>query len=455
MADAERHLRKAVEEYAKYAAAWVTLGQVLAFEQRIDDARSACLQASTANPTYIPAYLCLADIAGRVHNWDEELKLSMSALEMDPNRSAASYEYHALANANLYHLDQAEKSALRAIDIDKDHREPGLHFLLANIYEMRGDFTQEAEQIQEYLKYTKSHDGIAMARQMLSKLENGSGKAIESSPNTDSRPVVAPATQRWAPPDVDEAVPPVLDQANCPLPAILRETSNHTQELIENLERFSANDRIQQIDIDKYGRKRNSSTQLVSYVAQIEQRSSPFPIIKEFRSGFSRKEPTVDSGTAGFALIFHPSHLGNLSFRCEGLGQLQGLAVWQLRFEESADPEKAFTGFRMNGAPYQVRLKGRAWIATGSYNVVRIETDLVAPIREIDLQLEHLVIRYGPVEFPANHLRLWLPESVSLYIAYRGLRYERDHSFSRFQLFSVNTTEAIKEPVGRKDQPEP
>jgi hypothetical protein len=86
---------------------------------------------------------------------------------------------------------------------------------------------------------------------------------------------------------------------------------------------------------------------------------------------------------------------------------------------------------------------------------VRIETDLVAPIREIDLQLEHLVISYAPAEFPANHLRLWLPESASLYIAYRGHRYELDHSFSRFQLFSVDTTEAIKEPVGRKDQPQP
>lgn len=453
--DAERHLRKAVQEYPKYSAAWVTLGQVLATQQRTDDARSACFQASTVDPIYMPAYLCLADIAARAHDWSEMLKLSGRALELDPSTNAVAYEYHAAANGNLHNLEDAEKSALRAVEIDKDHREPRVHFVLAQIYEMKGDSAREEEQIRQYLKYAHSPDGIATAKQILSKLRNGNGMAAEQPSANSAREGGGQSAQRWGPADIDDAVPPVLHDANCPLPLILRETSRHTQDLIENLQRFSAVDHIEQTDVDKNGKSRNSTAQVVNYVAQIEQKSSPYPIIEEYRSGSAgiQQAPMVDSGTAAFALIFHPSHVGNLNFRCEGLTELQGLPTWQLHFEESADSDKAFTALRIGGSIYMPRLKGRAWIATDSYDVLRIETDLIAPIRPIDLQLEHLVISYAPVEFRARHIRLWLPESASLYVAFHGHRYERVHSFGQFQLFEVDANEAIKEPIASDDGP--
>jgi hypothetical protein len=81
---------------------------------------------------------------------------------------------------------------------------------------------------------------------------------------------------------------------------------------------------------------------------------------------------------------------------------------------------------------------------------LRIETDLVAPIPNINLQREHQVINYAPVEFPTRQVRLWLPESTSLYIAYRGRRYERVHRYSQFQVFSVDSAEAVKEPSPAK-----
>jgi len=129
-ADAEKHLRKALRDYPKYATAWVTLGQVFAMQRRIDEARNACFQGSAVDPTYVPAYLCLADIAARGQSWDEVLKLSGRALELDPSANAVAYEYHAAANLNLRNLAAAEKSGLRAVEIDREHREPRVHFVL-------------------------------------------------------------------------------------------------------------------------------------------------------------------------------------------------------------------------------------------------------------------------------------------------------------------------------------
>ena len=174
--EAEKHLRKVVQESPKYAAAWVTLGQVLAAQQGNAEARDACTQASTADSSYVRAYLCLADIAARAHDWKEVLAQSTHALDLDPEDNAVAYEYNAAANLNLRDLAAAEKSGLRAAEIDQEHREPRVYFVLAQIYELKGDPQNEAVQLRTYLKYATNPDDVAMARSYLAELEKTQGK---------------------------------------------------------------------------------------------------------------------------------------------------------------------------------------------------------------------------------------------------------------------------------------
>ncbi len=330
IADAERHLRNAVKEDPKYSAAWVTLGQVLATQGRNDEARGACFQGTIADPRFVPAFLCLADIAARAHAWDEVLKLSGRAVELQPSANAVAYEYHAAANLNLHNLASAEESGLPAVAIDKDHREPRVHFVLAQIYEAKGDDANEAVQLREYLKYSGSADDIAMVEQYLSKLEARTASIGNVDPLSGSKleGSVRSSTGEVGPPDIDAAVPPVINGA-CPLAKILKEASDRTLDLIESLQRFSANERIEQIDIDKNGKRRNSTAQEMNYVVQIERNSYGYPSVQEYRSGNTSPQQisVMDSGTAAFALIFHPSHIENFDFRCEGLTELQGSAA--------------------------------------------------------------------------------------------------------------------------------
>lgn len=453
--DAVRHFRNAIQYDPKYAAAWVTLGQTLVLQQHNDEARVACEHGSAAEPTYVPAYLCVADIATRTHAWDEALKLSTHAIELDSSHNFVAYEYHAAANLNLHDLAAAEKSALRALELDKAHREPRLHFLLAQIYEAKSDRASEARELREYLKYAGNGDDVAAIQQVLSKLENRLGQPATAVASGETTPAKMPASSRrsWAPADIDEAVPPVHSDVTCPLPQILKETSRHTQDFITNLQRISASERVEQIDISKDGKSRNSGTQFMNYVAQIEENSLGYPAVTEYRRSSAGPRPPslTDTGTVSFALIFHPSHLENFDFRCEGLTDLQGSPAWQVHFQERPDESKSFHAMRVGRAVYLPRLKGRAWIATDNYQVVRIETDLVSPIPKIGLQVEHLMIGYAPVDFQTRHVRLWLPESVSLFIGYRGHRYQLKHDFSDFQLFWVDSDETIKDPNSNKD----
>lgn len=173
---AETHLRKAVQQEPKYATAWVTLGQMLAARQHNDEARDACSKAVAADANYVPSYLCLADLAARNQQWDDMLKFSGRALDLDPTENVLAYDYNAGASLSLHKLPEAERSALRALDIDKNHSDPRVHFLLAQIYETKGDAANEAAQLREYLKFASDPKDAAMVKQYLAELEKKGGK---------------------------------------------------------------------------------------------------------------------------------------------------------------------------------------------------------------------------------------------------------------------------------------
>jgi tetratricopeptide (TPR) repeat protein len=168
LADAEGHLRKAVKQDARFSAAWVLLGQILEAQQDMEDAHDAC---SKPTGSYVPAYLCLADIASRSKSWDDVLRLSSLALEVDPTTAAPAYAYNAAANFNLHNLPAAQESALRAIDIDKANKNPRIHFLLAQIYGAQGDRADQAVQLREYLKYVTDPNDAEMVKKTLATLE--------------------------------------------------------------------------------------------------------------------------------------------------------------------------------------------------------------------------------------------------------------------------------------------
>jgi hypothetical protein len=89
---------------------------------------------------------------------------------------------------------------------------------------------------------------------------------------------------------------------------------------------------------------------------------------------------------------------------------------------------------------FVISLKGRALISANSYQVLRLETDLVGPVKPIRLELEHLIIEYGPVDFKTRSTRLWLPSYAQLYRMFNGKRHFTGHSFSDYMIFSVDLT---------------
>jgi hypothetical protein len=154
------------------------------------------------------------------------------------------------------------------------------------------------------------------------------------------------------------------------------------------------------------------------------------------------------TGLSALALIFHFNNAGNFTMSCEGLGQWNGRPAWQVHFRQRADKPNTIRAYRFgeNGPSYSVALRGRAWIAADSYQVVRMETDLVAPIPQIRLVSDHTLVDYGPVHFKRGNVEMWLPQSAELYSDWRGKRMHRRLSYSNYLLFSVDEKQKISEP---------
>ncbi len=95
-----------------------------------------------------------------------------------------------------------------------------------------------------------------------------------------------------------------------------------------------------------------------------------------------------------------------------------GLA-WIVYFRQRDDVPARLSGYAINGVMHSVSLKGRAWIIADSYQIAHMETDMVKPMPEIQLFLEHISVNYKPVRFHARGEDVWLPANANLYIEFR------------------------------------
>jgi len=252
----------------------------------------------------------------------------------------------------------------------------------------------------------------------------------------------------WAPPDIDHVFAPLSTETPCPLGEVVAGASQRVQDLVGDMQRFSATEEVDFDEVDNKGVLRPSKKAAFSYVAYIHQEAPRQLVVEEYRDDtvavkkFPSKLATI--GTAAFALIFHPVYLKDYAVSCEGLSEWRGRRAWRLHLTQVQ--ANNFRYYRIANRSFGVMLKARAWIDAETLQILRLETDLRDPIPEIQLRLEHVIVEYALVEFPSREVRLWLPREAEIYMDCRGHQYRHRHSFSHFRLFWVDTEQTVKTP---------
>lgn len=174
LSDAEKHLAQAVADYPDYASAWEMLGRVQVQQQRTNDARKSFQKAIAADDKYVPAYLQLAMLESDSSNWEEVIKLTARASQLDPASYPEAYYLNGIAHFSLSQLNEAEVAARKAVELDKQRRIPRAEFLLGNVLWTKGDERGAAEHMRAYLALDPNCAEAGKIKSYLAKVESSS-----------------------------------------------------------------------------------------------------------------------------------------------------------------------------------------------------------------------------------------------------------------------------------------
>jgi hypothetical protein len=258
------------------------------------------------------------------------------------------------------------------------------------------------------------------------------------------------AELHWDPPQVDDPVPGLSNTPPCSLHDVLKQAGHRAAELVDLLQNFDAHEHLRFEQTDRLGMSEMFITENFDYLVDFGEQSGPLKV-QETRTPLAGSDNAhlstiVDKGLPVLALIFYPGMQSDYEMRCEGFTQWNNLPAWVVYFRQvdGVKPRTLSMGTAANVFP--VSLKGRAWLAADTGQIMHLETNLVKGVPIIELRANAVSIDYAPVDFPSRHMQLWLPKSAVAYTDYGKRRTIIEHTFSDFQLFSVQTQQVIEKP---------
>jgi tetratricopeptide (TPR) repeat protein len=430
---AKAYWTKALELYPDHYRALLSLSQALLDENKAGEALPYLKRAVRAEPSSWRAHAIYADAYLRQGSADEAVKQAERALELGHGQAAIVQRYLAAALAKSGERDKAVSVLQTYV---QDHPSDK-------------DAKKQLENLQ--LLVAQNAQGAADA---------AGAEAVQPGPGTLAEATALPLPSSWMPPDVDEKVPPVEPGTTCALDEVVKKAGQRIEEFVRNVDRFTATELLTHESINKWGMVSSPEQRKFEYVVSVQEVAKGFLNVDEYRSSSNNSpvnfpDGVESNGLPAQVLIFHPYNVGSFEISCEGLTRWNGGLAWQVHFRQRSDRPNRIREYKlgMDGQSYPVAMKGRAWIAADTFQITRLETDLIAPIPQIRLAADHTAIEYGPVQFKNRKVDMWLPQIAEVYYDWRGKRVHLRHSFSKYLLFSVDDKQKISAPKGAEETP--
>jgi hypothetical protein len=256
-------------------------------------------------------------------------------------------------------------------------------------------------------------------------------------------------TLRWNPPALDSPVRSLAASPPCPIAGVLEQAGRRAAELVSNLQTFTAQEEVQYQISDRLYALQDFGSETFEYVVSFAPPEKGL-VVEEYRNPIhgSSRTPTAtqDTGLPEMALIFLPEMQADYEMTCEGSTEWESRPVWVVRFRQRPERPSRMFSFKSGHAVYPAKLKGRAWIASDSGEIVHLETGLMEEIPAVRVRRWFLSIDYAPVQFQTRPVSIWLPQSADGYCDFGGQRSIVYHTFSNFMLFSVQTEQKVEKP---------
>ncbi len=416
-------------------------------------------RALSLNPNHLNTLLAQSQNLLREHDTARANVYLSRAVNTEPS----SWRAHMLvAQADLLDRKNAEAvtEAERAIELGHDSAVSAQPLLAHALFET-GEKEKANQILQDYIKAHPNDENAAHLFARLNEIPAANGPRSANSNKAGNAAIDAgelyteaaePLPPNWLPADVDEKVPPVEAGTFCDAREVVEKAGAQLVNLVHDVDRFTATETLTHESVNKFGVAALPEKRRFDYLVSIQNSPSGQLSVSEYRNGGGAQakfpDEIVTSGLPALVLVFHPYYAPSYEMTCEGLARTSRGLAWQIHFRQRPDKTNGIKSYQMgmNGPSYQVRLKGRAWFSAESYEILRMESNLVAPIPEIRLLADHTVIEYGPVNFRQANATLWLPQSAEVYFAWLGKRVHRRHEFSNYLLFGIDDQQQIHAP---------
>lgn len=444
--DARKSLQKAFQLAPQSAEVQYLFGVCEVIDKNSEKAKSDWAKTLELDPQHYRALMSMSEELLQENHAAEAVPYLERAEKIEPTAWRAQALY-AEAYLKEGKNDEAVQHARRAQELG--HTKAAIvEPILAEALRRQGNDEQAAAVLHAYTNSQPAH----------AKKASVSGGTNDAETPTVGGDISEALGASWMPPDIDEKVGALEPGVACSLDDVLKKVAMRIDEFLHNVDRFTATESLQHESILKSGVWGPRINRKFNYVVEMRELKSGYFNVDESRVGTNGAnefaEGLATNGLPAMILIFHPANVGNFEVTCEGLARRSEGRAWQLHFRQRTDRPNTIRAYRMglSGPNYPVNLKGRAWIAADTFQVLRLETQMIAPVREIELMADYTAVEYGPVHFNKKNIEMWLPQTAEAYSFWRGKRSHQSHTFSNYILFSVDDKQKISAPKVKEQE---
>lgn len=148
--------------------------------------------------------------------------------------------------------------------------------------------------------------------------------------------------------------------------------------------------------------------------------------------------PLITANFAGSWAYFNSSNQSESYFRYLGKESVRKQMCYVVGFAQKPAIARNIATFELGKQSAAILVQGLAWIDETTFQIVRIETWLLAPRDDIGLESQNTIVDYSPVRLAGLRDALWLPSEVTVLVHYHTLFVRNTHRYSRFKLFAVH-----------------
>jgi VWFA-related protein len=242
-----------------------------------------------------------------------------------------------------------------------------------------------------------------------------------------------------------KALQPATDQQQ--LPVILQKMGRTVDDFVHNLSDLIAHEDVTQEKLDQKGKVKAKERVQDNYL--IVHHGYEWGANSEYRMddkgnrlgqvGLSQGY-LVTSGHALSCISFCTDCQPQSRFRLLGEETIGTRQTYVLGFAQRPG-EVSFTTVMRGTGSHEVDMltQGILWVDKGSFQILRMRSDLLAPYKEIALDRLTTDVSFGEVRLQEVPNPLWLPSDVAVYIEIGAERYGNLHHYTNYRLYRVST----------------